>query len=97
MLLIPFMLGYGLTKEAFVATLAVIALLTNVTRLTVFGVSDLFNADIIIIGLLLGLVSIPGNWLGRYILRKISSDRHSGIVDILSIIGALNFFWLAFK
>lgn len=97
MLLIPFMLGYGLTKEAFVATLAVIALLTNATRLTVFGVSDLFNADIIIIGLLLGLVSIPGNWLGRYILRKISSDRHSGIVDILSIIGALNFFWLAFK
>lgn len=97
MLLIPFMLGYGLSKEAFVATLAVIALFTNITRLTVFGVSDLFTSDILLIGLLLGLVTIPGNWLGRYVLRKMTNDSHSGIVDILSIIGALNFFWLAFR
>lgn len=97
MLLIPFMLGYGLTKEAFVATLALIALFTNITRLTVFGISDLFNSDILLIGFLLGLISIPGNLLGRYILRKMSSDRHSGVVDILSVIGAANFFWLAFR
>lgn len=97
MLLIPFMLGYGLSKEAFVATLAVIALFTNITRLSVFGVNDLFNYDILWIGLLLGVITIPGNLLGRYILRKMSTDRHSGLIDVLSIIGALNFFWLAFR
>ena len=41
MLLVPFMLGYGLKKEAFVATLAGIALLTNITRVKhVTGVTD---------------------------------------------------------
>ena len=97
MLLIPFMLGYGLSKEAFVATLDVIALFTNFTRLTVFGVNELYNYDILLIGLLLGVITIPGNLLGRYILRKMSTDRHSGLIDVLSIIGALNFFWLAFR
>lgn len=95
MLLVPFLLGYGLTKEAFVATLAVIALMTNITRFAVFGATDLLNVEYLLIGVLCGLSTIPGNWIGRNLLRKMTHDRHSNYVDILAFLGAINFFWMA--
>ena len=95
MLLIPFMLGYGLAKEAFVATLAAIALVTNITRLSIFGATDLLDSRYLILGILVGLLTIPGNWIGRTVLRKMSIQRHTVFVDVLTVIGAANFFWLA--
>ncbi|MDP2620941.1 MAG: sulfite exporter TauE/SafE family protein [Hyphomicrobiales bacterium] len=97
LLLIPFLLGYGLSKGAFVATLAVIALTTNVVRLTVFGGTRLLEPHLILLGVLVGLLTIPGNWIGRSFLRRMSLEFHVGLVDILTVIGALNFVWLAYK
>ena len=97
MLLAPFMMGYGLTKEAFVATLAAVALLTNITRTSVYGASHLLSLDYVILGLLVGIITIPGNWIGRIMLKKMTSRRHAALVDILTIIGAINFFWLSIK
>jgi uncharacterized membrane protein YfcA len=95
MLLVPFMLGYGLTKEAFVATLAAIAFTSNVTRLSVFSSTALLDTQFLLLGLFVGLMTIPGNYLGREILRKLTNDRHALIVDILTLTGAANFFWMA--
>ncbi|MEM9676546.1 MAG: sulfite exporter TauE/SafE family protein [Pseudomonadota bacterium] len=95
MLLVPFMLGYGLVKEQFVATLAVIALLTNITRVSIFGATDLLTGEFLALGILCGLVTIPGNWLGRTVLRRLTNANHAGLVDVLTVLGALNFFWLA--
>ncbi|MEP1442387.1 MAG: sulfite exporter TauE/SafE family protein [Hyphomicrobiales bacterium] len=95
MLLVPFMLGYGLRKEQFVATLAVIALLTNITRVGVFGSTNLLSSEFILIGILCGLITIPGNWIGRTFLRRMTNDNHAGLVDVLTVLGALNFFWLS--
>jgi len=97
MLLVPFLLGYGLTRQAFVATLAVIALTTNLTRVAVFGGTHLLDWNYLALGLVVGLVTIPGNWLGRWILRRMSNERHAGFVDILTVIGAMNFVWLAWR
>ena len=97
MLLVPFLLGYGLTRQAFVATLAVIALTTNLTRVAVFGGTNLLSWNYLALGLVLGLITIPGNWLGRWALRRMSNERHAGFVDILTVIGAMNFLWLAWR
>lgn len=97
MLLVPFMLGYGLTKEAFVATLAVIALTTNVTRVGVYGGSNLLDPTYVVLGIVVGFMTIPGNWIGRSILRRLTNESHAGFVDFLTVFGALNFFWLAFR
>jgi uncharacterized membrane protein YfcA len=95
MLLVPFMLGYGLTKEAFVGTLAAIAVVTNITRLSVFGLSDLLTWEYVQLGVLIGIATIPGNFFGRSVLKRMTNENHAGIVDILTVLGALNFLWLA--
>lgn len=97
MLLIPFMLGFGLTKEAFVGTLAAIAFTTNVTRVTVFSSTQLLDTQFLLLGIFVGLMTIPGNMIGRYVLRRLTDGRHALAVDILTVLGALNFFWLAFN
>lgn len=97
MLLVPFLLGYGLTRQAFVATMAVIALTSNLTRIAVFGGTNLLNWNYLALGLAVGLITIPGNWLGRWMLQRMSNERHAGFVDILTVIGAMNFLWLAWR
>jgi len=96
-LLIPFILGYGLSPRAFVATMAAIALTTNVTRIAVFGSTPLLNESLIWFGVLMGLTTIPGSLLGRAILKRLSIARHALLVDILTIFAGLNFFWIAFR
>lgn len=95
MLLSPFMLGAGLTKEAFVATMAVISLSTNLSRLLAFGGADLLTSDYVALGLVVGVIMIPGNWIGRTFLRRMAPGTHSLLIDVFAVIGGANFLWLA--
>lgn len=97
MLLSPFMLGAGLTKEAFVATMAVISLATNLTRILAFGSADLLTGDYVALGLAVGVIMIPGNWIGRTFLRRMAPATHSLLIDAFAIIGGVNFLWLAWS
>lgn len=92
----PFLLGFGLGREAFVATLAVIALMANVLRVGVYGTTGLLPFDLTVLALAIGAVTVPGNWVGRTVLRAMSDARHASLVDLFCVVGALNFFWLAF-
>lgn len=97
MLLVPLMFGYGLTKEAFVATFAAIALTVNITRVGSFGAIGQLPWDFLLLGFLMGLLTIPGNFLGRMSLRKMGSSKHSFWVDVLTLIAGGNFLWLMIK
>jgi uncharacterized membrane protein YfcA len=95
MLLTPFMLGYGLSRESFVATMAVIALASNIIKIGIFGGIKLLDAHYLLMGVLIGLVMIPGNWIGRTFLRGMASSTHDRLIDFFAVVGGLNFFYLA--
>jgi uncharacterized membrane protein YfcA len=95
MLLAPFLLGYGLGREAFVATMAVIALTTNIVKMGIFGGIQLLDSHFLLMGLLVGVAMIPGNWIGRTFLRGMAPKTHSRLIDFFAIVGGLNFFYLA--
>ncbi|MFK7793055.1 MAG: TSUP family transporter [Devosiaceae bacterium] len=97
MLLVPLMFGYGLTKEAFVATFAAIALTVNITRVSSFGLIGQLPWDFLVLGLLTGLLTIPGNFIGRMSLRRMDTARHSVWVDVLTLIAGANFLWIMAK
>ncbi|MCK0167222.1 sulfite exporter TauE/SafE family protein [Jannaschia sp. S6380] len=95
MLLIPFLLGYGLSRRYFVGTLAAIALAMNVTRTAVFGGTDMLGNGWLELGILCGLATLPGNWLGQRLLRGMGDGRHAVAIDVLTVFGGLNFFRIA--
>lgn len=95
MLLIPFLMGYGLSRREFVGTLAMIALTMNATRSVIYGSADLLGNGWLALGVLCGLATLPGNWIGQKMLRGMGESRHRIAIDALTIFGALNFFRLA--
>ena len=95
MLLIPFMLGHGLDRRQFVGTLAAIALTMNATRTAVYGGTDLLAGGWLALGLLCGLATLPGNWVGQRMLRGMGEARHAVVIDVLTVFGGLNFFRIA--
>ena len=97
LLLVPFMLGFGLSRTNFVATLAVIAGLTHVARVATYGGLGLISQEILIIGLLAGAATIPGSIVGRKFLKRMTNRNFEVLVDIVAFGGAINFIWLGLK
>ena len=94
--LAPFLMGTGMNRLAFVGTLATITLVMNLIKISVFGFTDLLTPELIILGIIAGLSTIPGNYLGHKLLKKMSDGIHEKVVDVLTLILVSNFFYLAF-
>ncbi len=97
MLLMPVLLSYGLSRQAFVATLAAIALTTNILRTTIYGVTDLLSSQYVAIAVVAGLCTIPGTWIGKHVLKKMTDERHTVAVEWLIIFGGLCFYWMGYQ
>lgn len=93
--LTPFLLGTGMDRMAFVGTLATVTLVMNILKLSVFGATDLLNSQILLLGVMVGVMTIPGNWVGRSILRKMRDSDHRLIIDVLTVMMIINFVYLA--
>lgn len=92
--LAPFLLGREMGRLTFVGSLAFIVLTMNVLKVAVFGFTELINADLFMLGLTIGLVTIPGNWLGKKLLLKMSDRDHGLIINIMTALIILNFLYL---
>jgi uncharacterized membrane protein YfcA len=95
--LAPFLLGTGMNRLAFAGTLASITLVMNVLKLSVFGATDLITSELLLLGILIGLMTVPGNWAGRSILKRMEDSDHRMIIDFLTLLMIVNFVYLAVK
>ncbi len=93
--LAPFLLGRGMTRLTFVGSLAVIVLASNILKTAMFGAIELLSAELFVLGVCLGFITIPGNWLGKKILLQLSDRRHRQVIDVLTALMILNFTYLA--
>jgi uncharacterized membrane protein YfcA len=93
--LAPFLMGTGINRLAFVGTLASITFVMNVVKLSVFGATDLITGELLLLGVLIGLMTVPGNWVGRSILTRMQDRDHRLIIDFLTVLMIINFIYLA--
>jgi len=95
MMLAPFLLGAGLMGESLVATVAALGFGLNVTKSLVFGFSPLLTQTLAVQGLLIGLCTIPGAYIGRWIVRNTPIRVHTLFLEALILCGAGYFLWKA--
>ena len=93
MILAPFMLGAGIVGETLLATVAVSGVMLNVTKTVAFGLSPLLTADLAALGVALGLCTIPGHAVGRWIVRRTSIRVHTLVLETFVGIGAAYMLW----
>lgn len=93
--LAPFLLGTGMGRMTFVGSLAAITLIMNLIKITVFGMTELMDWSLFWLGVVIGLATIPGNWLGKTLLRRMQDRDHALIIDVLTLLMIINFLYLA--
>lgn len=87
----PFLLGAGLAGETLVATVAVNGFLLNLLKAIAFGLSPLLTTSTLMVGIGLGLCTIPGHYIGRMILRRTPIRIHTLFLEAFMLIGAAYF------
>ncbi len=95
MMLAPFLLGAGLAGEQLVATVASLGFGLNLVKTTVFGVSPLLDGPLMLKGAVIGLCTVPGAYVGRWIVRNTPIRVHTHLMETLVLAGSVYFLWEA--
>ncbi len=90
-LMAPFFLAFGLVKGAYIGTDALATVAMQVSKLTVFGASDLLPASIIATGLTLVPFMILGTLVGKRMLDRLSERVFALVLESLVLVAALIF------
>lgn len=86
----PAYLNYGLDKEELLATKSITVTLMHSLKLLSYLVLGILNWQYVIYGLVIGLSSIPANWLGKYVLQYMSHQQfRKAILTFVALSGVL--------
>lgn len=82
------LLAFGLSKEAYIATSAAIALVVDATRLPIYLAGGFIPARMAPVLVSLVAVAFAGAWAGRRLLRRISAELFRRLVlGLLALMG----------
>jgi len=91
LILAPFFLGAGIVGVQIAAMSAILGVVLNITKTIIFGTSPLLSFSMIGIGLIMGLCTIPGAFVGRWILLRTSIHVHTILIEGVMLAGAIFF------
>ena len=89
--LLPILMGTGLTGAALIGTDAAVGLAMHIVKTIVFGSTRVLTAQYATIGVLIGVVMIPGAFIARWILARMPLKVHAALIDAVIIGGGLSF------
>jgi uncharacterized membrane protein YfcA len=92
-LMVPVLMGAGLVGTTFLATDAAISIAVNSTRALIFNTADGLQPEILVAAVLIGLCTIPGNYIARWVLRRTSLRVHARIMEGVVLIGGISLLW----
>ena len=79
--LVAMLLGFGLRGGAILGTDAMISVLTNFCRVGGFTSVGLLNLQLIILGIIIGVMTIPAAYIGRYLVVRMGVKIHTVLLD----------------
>lgn len=90
MLMVPVLLGAGLAGPAFLATDASISIAGNLTKAVIFNHLGGLPVELLALGLVIGLSTVPGNYAARWILNRTSLRLHAQLLEAIVLIGGVS-------
>ena len=86
-ILLSILMAAGLQGAAVVATDAVISIVVTTVRMAVFGISGVIDARVMAFALLIGVVALPGAFIAKAMVARMSLTVHTAILDVVVLIG----------
>jgi uncharacterized membrane protein YfcA len=86
-ILLSILMAAGLQGAAVIATDAVISMVVTAVRMAVFGFSGVIDARVMAFALLIGTVALPGAFIAKALVVRMSLTVHTAILDAVVLIG----------
>jgi len=86
-ILLSILMAAGLQGAAVIATDAVISIAVTAVRMAVFGFSGVIDTRVVAFALLIGAVALPGAFLARALVMRMSLKVHTAIIDGIVLTG----------
>jgi uncharacterized membrane protein YfcA len=86
-ILLSLLMAAGLQGAAVVATDAVISMVVTTVRMTVFGLSGVIDTRVMAFALMIGAIALPGAFLAKALVARMSLTVHTAILDVVVLIG----------
>ncbi|HEX2931867.1 MAG TPA: sulfite exporter TauE/SafE family protein [Candidatus Binatia bacterium] len=93
-LMAPFFLAYGLVRGAYIGTDALATTLMQISKLAVFGGTNVIETKILTSGLTLVPFMIAGAFAGKKVVDRISESLFVLIIDVTLLITGVNFLFV---
>jgi len=88
-ILVSLLLGGGLAGTAVLATDALVSVLIDLVRAALFGRFDTLDGDHAMLGLLIGVATLPGSALAAWLVRRLRVRLHALLMETLIVAGGL--------
>lgn len=90
MLVIAFFNSIGLSGPLLLGTDAVIGLVNALTRSGTFYSMGLLDQRLLLLGLFMGLITIPGTWVASRLVHRMGTRGHDRLIEaLIAIAGAI--------
>jgi uncharacterized membrane protein YfcA len=89
----PMYFSYGLEKEAMIATKASNKAFLHIFKLLSYGALGVLQPQHISYGLLIGLGALPANWLGKWVLERMTNEQFRQVVYAFVAVSGVLMIW----
>ena len=95
--LIAILMAAGVQGAGLIATDAIISIVMGLTKVAMFGSLARLPTDLALAGLAIGMCTIPGAFVARWLLRHIPMRIHTAVMEVIVLIGGAGFVWRAVR
>ena len=89
--LIAILMAAGVQGAGLIATDAIISIVMGLTKVALFGSLARLPADLALAGLAIGICTVPGAFVARWLLRHIPLRVHTLVMEAIVLIGGGSF------
>lgn len=91
------LMSVGVGGSTLVATDAVISVVMGFAKVVLFSKLASLDSHLALVGLLVGLCTVPGAFVARALLERIPAGVHAWFMETVVIAGAASMLWHAWS
>ena len=92
-ILLSLLMWAGLQGPAVIATDAAISIALGLAKIGTFQAFGAMPVSYWLMALVIGLCATPGAFIAKRLVRHISLEQHTGILDVVVLLGGLGLIW----
>jgi uncharacterized protein len=86
-------LNYGIPKEGLIGTRSANAVVLHISKIISYSLLGFVNIDILVLGSIIGFVSVFGNYIGKKLLSNMSDSFFQKIVVASMVLSGILILW----